>query len=540
MPDVIDAVNAGRKCIGAPYVFWGGGDLEALSPEYVDAPGLTPGYVIDNGCNCSGLINALRRFVLGDNTFFAGTEGYGEWIEPWEEWDSSKYYPVGTLLIEPYVEGVSEGHVAIVSKPDQTILQATSWYGGGYPGVTEDRTSWDQATYTPWAWAGFMPDLLPPEQGGPLDPGTGGGTTPTTGKYPGDTATPLQMAAWMSGVAEREFPIVPGILPVMTSCVELRAAWEGPGDVRDVPGYLPPPMDGTSLGWFQQQVGIYADADTPNVAVTQEQVLDPEWSLRSFLRWAKYYSDEKWNERTTDPYELGAWINAAQNSGFPDAYANVGYPMAKALLDQIPAPTPLEDEVTFAKYTFVATQGDHVAVDVTNAAVAALEASGVDCLAFSGTDNIKMAGDAALAVADGEKLNCLVVGQKAYDALSSDARAKAGWVEGGTVWALYGDSDAASLAKVRNPNWALEWIATHPAKDQKPLDKSKLVATFDAILMAIDSKYGDLIAEVEHGDHPPPPPPSPDPGSEQKLEILWADYKQRMWVPHEQGKEGTQ
>ena len=45
-----------------------------------------------------------------------------------------------------------------------------------------------------------------------------------TNTYPGDLANPEDVARWMAEVAKDEYGL-PGILPVMTSCVELTAAW---------------------------------------------------------------------------------------------------------------------------------------------------------------------------------------------------------------------------------------------------------------------------------------------------------------------------
>lgn len=70
-------------------------------------------------------------------------------------------------------------------------------------------------------------------------------------KYPGDDANPEDVARWMAAVAEEEYGL-PGILPVITSCVELTDAWTAPGDVKDVRGYLKA-VDHDSVGYFQQR-----------------------------------------------------------------------------------------------------------------------------------------------------------------------------------------------------------------------------------------------------------------------------------------------
>lgn len=513
--DVLSAIEAGRECIGAPYIFWGGGALEEWEPMYTNSPGLTADYVRANGVNCSGLINVLRRFALGDDVPFMGTEAYADFINPWEAWDPNKYYPRGTLLLERYIEGVSEGHIAIIVEEDQTILQSTSWYGGTFPGVTEDRTSWDQAVYTPWDWAGFMPDLLPPEGGGPLGQGNGDGTVQVTGKYPGDRASPLELAGWMDYVSKNEFDIE-GILPVTCSATELTTAWTGPGDVNDIPGYSTY-NDGWSLGYFQQQVGIW-DGGQPGIGATREQILDPEWSLRSFLTVAKQYE----GQYDYSPAGMGEWCQAVQRSGVPDAYLERGYPIAKELIDQIPAtgtkpPKPGEEfDVIFSKYSFVAASAERLAVDLANAAATALEADGVDCLVFNGDENIKMTGDAALSVNDVDKLNCLVVGATAHLALSPEAQARATWAAKEPVWALEGGTIVEVIKKVRD--WALSWIAI-----QEKLDKDHLLSVFDNILRAIDPSYGDLLQQAKGGDLPDPPKPVLT--LEQKVNVLWEEHE---------------
>lgn len=139
--------------------------------------------------------------------------------------------------------------------------------------------------------------------------------------YPGDTADPKDVARWMATVAEEEYSL-PGVLPVMTSCVELTQAWTGPGDVKDVPGYLEA-QDHDSLGYFQQR---------PSTGWgTPAQITDANYALRAFCAQARRIEDDS---PADTPQQLGAWCQAVQRSAFPDRYADLGYPMAIDLLSQ--------------------------------------------------------------------------------------------------------------------------------------------------------------------------------------------------------------
>lgn len=140
--------------------------------------------------------------------------------------------------------------------------------------------------------------------------------------YPGDTADPKEVATWMAWVAENEYNL-PGILPVMTSCVELTQAWTGPGDVKTVPGYLSA-QDHDSLGYFQQR---------PSQGWgTPEELVDADYALRAFLRAAKAIEDDSPASEATAA-QLGAFCQAVQRSAYPDRYAELGYPMAMELLE---------------------------------------------------------------------------------------------------------------------------------------------------------------------------------------------------------------
>jgi hypothetical protein len=145
-------------------------------------------------------------------------------------------------------------------------------------------------------------------------------------KYPGDLANPEDVARWMAAVAQEEFGLS-GILPVMTSCVELTDAWTAPGDVKDVPGYLGA-VDFDSLGYFQQR---------PSQGWgTREQIIGADYALRAFCGAAARLKDFEWNKDTTDAGVLGRWCQEVQRSGVPDAYRDKGYPLARKLLQASP------------------------------------------------------------------------------------------------------------------------------------------------------------------------------------------------------------
>lgn len=147
--------------------------------------------------------------------------------------------------------------------------------------------------------------------------------------YPGDTATPKEVASFFASVAE-EYEL-PRILPVMTSCVELTAAWTGPGDVKDITGYLTP-VDHWSVGYFQQQY----DGNPDGIFFgwgKYDQLINADYAVRRFCQEAVKFKDWEWHENTTDPDALGRWCQAVQRSAFPDAYRDKGYPMALALLE---------------------------------------------------------------------------------------------------------------------------------------------------------------------------------------------------------------
>lgn len=147
--------------------------------------------------------------------------------------------------------------------------------------------------------------------------------------YPGDTADPVDVAGFFAEVAQSYK--LPRILPIMTSAVEMTSAWTGPGDVKDIPGYLEP-VDGCSVGYFQQQ------ADNIGCGVfgwgTKAQCQDATYAVNRFCQEAVKYIDDEWNSETTDPAMLGEWAATVQRplESLRYMYAFKGYPIAQELL----------------------------------------------------------------------------------------------------------------------------------------------------------------------------------------------------------------
>ncbi len=104
---------------------------------------------------------------------------------------------------------------------------------------------------------------------------------------------------------------IPGVLPVMTSVVEIAGYWKGSEtDARKVPGYASA-QDHDSLGFFQQRPSVGAWG-------TAEQVQDPKHALDAFLSAAE---SKKPSPVPTSCSGLGAWAQAVQGSAFPGRYA---------------------------------------------------------------------------------------------------------------------------------------------------------------------------------------------------------------------------
>jgi hypothetical protein len=146
--------------------------------------------------------------------------------------------------------------------------------------------------------------------------------------YPGNCSSPEQLARYLAWVAENEYAL-PGLLPVMAVAVELTPALTSEGCLDDIPGFLHP-QDGWSVGIFQQQY----DGNPDGIVFgwgSYAECVDVEHSLRAFCKEAKRIEDDS---PADTPEQLGNWVQAVQRSGYPEAYATKGYPIAKVLLEE--------------------------------------------------------------------------------------------------------------------------------------------------------------------------------------------------------------
>lgn len=278
---------------------------------YSDCPPVS--HVQSTGVMCSDLIN----FALQWNNLPAvgGTAAWASAVEDWDYFDVNAAKQPGMIAVKGYASDWAQGHIALYVSEHQLIQSIN------YPGVT---AAYDDYTTYQWAqcdfdYMGYIPGVDYSGSGGD------GGKVSDPDVYPGDCADPVPVARWMAHIAKSEYGI-PGILPVMTSCVEMTAAWTGPGCVYNIPGYSYA-VDHDSLGYFQQRPSMGWG--------TPAQLQDADYALRAFLNEAvKYKGDYDEN----DPYSLGEWCQAVQRSGVPDAYYNKGYPMAKELLKGVEEP----------------------------------------------------------------------------------------------------------------------------------------------------------------------------------------------------------
>jgi len=144
-----------RSVIGAPYNFWGGGELEDGSPAYMGS-GYSKEHVMKYGINCSGLFNWGRDQV--GLTPIGGTPAYAYFIRNvCEPYNPDTQYPVGTILVNDDVDERTgdHSHIAMISKPDQTIIQADS----SSMTVNECLKASVSHQNVDYYWAGPMPDL---------------------------------------------------------------------------------------------------------------------------------------------------------------------------------------------------------------------------------------------------------------------------------------------------------------------------------------------------------------------------------------------
>jgi hypothetical protein len=318
-----DIVNSAYKLKGACYRTWYYG---ASIPMWTDDNAGDPpplAHLQYYGVMCSDLVN----WALQDNGLppGGGTAAFADYLVNTSDFDPTTPGVPGAIALSPYQSPVvgQQGHIAIYVD-EHYLIQALHT-----PGITDqftDAESYSWGGDTTFTTYGFLPGV-DYSNGSNVDSGTHQVASATQDTYPGDTATPKDTASWMANVAYKQYGL-PGILPVMTSCVELTQAFTGPGDVKDIPGYLNP-VDGCSVGWFQQQ------ADGLGCGTfgwgTKTQILDANYTLKRFCEEA---AKLKGQYAENDPNQLGQWCQAVQRSGVPNAYRDKGYPIAKVLLSE--------------------------------------------------------------------------------------------------------------------------------------------------------------------------------------------------------------
>lgn len=479
-----DALGYGRACIGAVYGWWGGGPIEDWDPMYGNAPGLTPQYVLSTSVNCSGLINAMRNMSTGDaSEAIGGTLAYGDYVTGnWDYFDPSRWYKVGTLLLEPFGGG-SEGHIVILSHPGQWVLQANTARG-----CDEGVQAWYQHQWTPFTYAFWMPGFPSSD----TYPGGADGSTLSVAGYPGDVGTWQGWADWMTRVA-REVYGLPGILPVLCSVEE----WRGVSysdesmDMSQIAGFNYA-VDFDSILWFQQRLVYYPNDNASS-----------ELALRYFLDRALETAPSG-PPYPTDKDSICEWIYNIQNSGDPSWWAehwDRAYQLAGPEPNAGPTPTPppKEDVLVFEPYNFVAPSGEGSERAYAWAAGAALNSFGKQTLTITDDQNAKAAHDAA----------------------GKDAKIR--------TYDIGPGDDVVTLRGLRRQ--ILSDVAV-----REGLDKDKLVSTFDDILLATNpEKFGPLLDEAKKDGpmpDPPPPPPAPDHWKERGwVQTNFQDEKRLRFVP---------
>jgi hypothetical protein len=317
-----DIVESAYKLLGAPYRTWELGD--PLPMWKADGRGDPPpaSHLKNVGVMCADLIN----FALEDNGLRpgGGTQAFGDYLVNTSGFDPDSPGEPGAIAYRPYrgPELGAQGHIALYVD-EHTLIQALGGRQPRFFGVTDQFT--DKETYswggnTLFTVYGFLPRV---DYSGP----SRNGATHASETYPGDTATPKEVAHWMAHVAHKKYDL-PGILPVMTSCVELTDAWTGPGDVKDVTGYLRN-VDACSVGYFQQQAD---DLGCGRFGWgTRAQLIKAEYALRRFCEEAVKY---KGRFNAGNIRQLGEWCATVQRprEDLRHLYADKGYPMASKLL----------------------------------------------------------------------------------------------------------------------------------------------------------------------------------------------------------------
>lgn len=128
-----DVMIYASKFLGAPYLTWDYGDIKDGPPFYVDKPESAE-YVKQHGVCCAGLMNLILHYVNKDvpgNGCYGG--GTISWFDHFRDagllhdFDMSKNYEPGTLLIRRYRDTTDQGHLAMVYGSSEDTVGIPKW-----------------------------------------------------------------------------------------------------------------------------------------------------------------------------------------------------------------------------------------------------------------------------------------------------------------------------------------------------------------------------------------------------------------------------
>jgi len=127
--------------------------------------------VAENGINCIGLLNIIRRTlglevpgVIEEKKYSGGTYEWYKYLKKnkkLKKFDLNAIYPNGTLLIRKYSSGKDQGHVAIIYKSNSTnVLKSKLLHAYSYKSFTkndlykknEPGLTIDDKIYTSHSW----------------------------------------------------------------------------------------------------------------------------------------------------------------------------------------------------------------------------------------------------------------------------------------------------------------------------------------------------------------------------------------------------
>tara|TARA_B100001094_G_C18184610_1_gene802972 strand:+ start:2904 stop:3476 length:573 start_codon:yes stop_codon:yes gene_type:complete len=121
--------------INPKYVWWTS-DMENCGPQsYSDSNDIVDFDIIkENGINCVGLINIIRRCLnleipgLNESNYAGGTYEWFKYLKKnkkLKKFNINKIYPNGTLLLRDYKNEFDQGHVAIIYESNkENILES--------------------------------------------------------------------------------------------------------------------------------------------------------------------------------------------------------------------------------------------------------------------------------------------------------------------------------------------------------------------------------------------------------------------------------